>query len=98
MTLDELLLLADEYAAADMHLNGRDSSKARATLAAALREVLKERPNLNLGREPAEPVAWGWIGGDGRIRDCIAPDTHAVLEGDYTVPLYAAPFVSRGEK
>jgi uncharacterized protein YcsI (UPF0317 family) len=36
-----------------------------------------------------EPVAWGWVGHDGCVRDCIAPDTHAIKEGEYTVPLYA---------
>jgi hypothetical protein len=36
-----------------------------------------------------EPVAWGWVGRDGCVRDCIAPDTHAMKEGEYTIPLYA---------
>ncbi len=35
-------------------------------------------------------MAYGWIGSDGQIRDCIAPDTHEQEEGEYTVPLYAA--------
>lgn len=34
-----------------------------------------------------EPVAWGWRSADGQIRDCIAPDTHAHQEGEYTIPL-----------
>lgn len=33
-------------------------------------------------------VAWGHRGRDGQIRDCIAPDTHAECEGDYTIPLF----------
>lgn len=45
----------------------------------------------------AEPVAWGWRGADGQIRDCIAPDTHAEQEGDYTVPLYAHPAPEQAE-
>lgn len=38
-----------------------------------------------------EPVAWGWRGADGQIRDCIAPDTHAEKAGEYTIPLYTHP-------
>lgn len=34
-----------------------------------------------------EIVAWGWRSADGQIRDCIAPDTHAHQEGEYTIPL-----------
>lgn len=37
-----------------------------------------------------EPVAHGWVGQDGFMRDLIAPDTHAVIEGQYTTPLYTA--------
>ncbi len=43
--------------------------------------------------QPAqEPVAWGYRSKDGEIYDCISPEAHADAEGDYTVPLYAAPF------
>lgn len=41
--------------------------------------------------EQQEPVAWGMPRSDGAIIDCISPEEHAHLEGDYTVPLYAAP-------
>ena len=37
-----------------------------------------------------EPVAWGRVF-DGDIIDCICPEEHALNEGDYTIPLYAAP-------
>jgi hypothetical protein len=39
----------------------------------------------------AEPVAWGWPDRNGRIVDCIATETHAKYEGEYTVPLYTSP-------
>jgi len=41
--------------------------------------------------QPQEPVAWGWRDPDGFISDCICPDEHDRIEGDYTVPLYTAP-------
>jgi hypothetical protein len=37
-----------------------------------------------------EPVAWGYRGKDGVIRDCIGPDSHVDYEGDYKIPLYPA--------
>ena len=43
-----------------------------------------------------EPVAWGRIF-DGDIIDCICPEEHALNEGDYTVPLYAAPVSAKRE-
>ena len=48
---------------------------------------------VNAIAKPAqEPVAWGYRSKDGEIYDCISPEAHADAEGDYTVPLYAAPF------
>ena len=43
-------------------------------------------------QEPVEqePVAWGWVM-DGEVNDCIGPTEHARCEGEYQVPLYAAP-------
>lgn len=42
--------------------------------------------------EPAEPVAWGMRDKTtGLILDVICPDEHESHEGDYTIPLYAAP-------
>jgi hypothetical protein len=38
-----------------------------------------------------EPVAWGWRDPDGYISDCICPEEHDRIEGDYTVPLYTTP-------
>ena len=38
-----------------------------------------------------EPVAWGCRFQDGSINDCICPEEHNRCEGDYNVPLYAAP-------
>jgi hypothetical protein len=45
-----------------------------------------------LAEPQQEPVAWGYrLPEDGRIIDCITPEEHARYEGEYTVPLYAAP-------
>jgi hypothetical protein len=44
-----------------------------------------------LAEPQQEPVAWGMPRSDGAIIDCISPEEHANLEGDYTVPLYTAP-------
>lgn len=41
---------------------------------------------------PVEPVAWGMRDKTtGLILDVICPDEHESFEGDYTVPLFAAP-------
>ena len=40
---------------------------------------------------PQEPVAWGCRFQDGSINDCICPEEHNRCEGDYNIPLYAAP-------
>jgi hypothetical protein len=37
-----------------------------------------------------EPIAHGWVGGDGHIRDCISPETYQVIEGQYNLPMYTA--------
>ena len=50
----------------------------------ALREALAEQTEQ-------EPVAWGCRFQDGSIHDCICPEAHAECEGDYNIPLYAAP-------
>lgn len=53
--------------------------------------VVKDELAAELARLKAqEPVAWGYRGKDGVIRDCIGPDSHADCEGDYTIPLYLA--------
>jgi hypothetical protein len=36
-------------------------------------------------------VAWAMSRPDGLILDVICPDEHDAYEGEYTVPLYAAP-------
>jgi len=41
--------------------------------------------------EKQEPVAWGMQNDDGQIYDCITPEEHARLEGEYKVPLYTTP-------
>jgi hypothetical protein len=38
-----------------------------------------------------KPIAWGMPRPDGAIIDCITPEEHARMPGQYTVPLYAAP-------
>jgi hypothetical protein len=38
-----------------------------------------------------QPIAWGMPQPDGAIIDCITPEEHARMPGQYTVPLYAAP-------
>ena len=38
-----------------------------------------------------EPVAWGMMNDDGKIYDCICPEEHDRVEGEYTVPLYTTP-------
>ena len=43
-------------------------------------------------KQAAEPVAWGMEDKEtGLILDVICPATHDELEGDYTIPLFAAP-------
>jgi hypothetical protein len=44
-----------------------------------------------LAQPAQEPVAWGFRHDDGAIYDCISPEAHADCEGEYNVPLYAAP-------
>ena len=41
--------------------------------------------------EKVEPVAWAMRRADGLVLDVICPDEHESHEGDYTMPLYAAP-------
>lgn len=43
-----------------------------------------------------KPVCWGWPDANGKIMDCIGPEGHAKYEGEYTVPLYAAPRANHG--
>ena len=58
----------------------------------ALWEMAENARELGLDYEPAqEPVAWGMQNDDGRIYDCITPEEHARLEGEYKVPLYTTP-------
>jgi hypothetical protein len=38
-----------------------------------------------------QPIAWGMPRPDGTIIDCITPEEHDRMPGNYTVPLYAAP-------
>jgi len=44
-----------------------------------------------------EPVAWGCRFQDGSINDCICPEEHNRCEGDYNIPLYAAPVSAKRE-
>ena len=39
--------------------------------------------------KPVTPTCYGWRGKDGAVRDCTAPDTHQIIEGQYNAPLYA---------
>jgi hypothetical protein len=41
--------------------------------------------------KPPEPAAWGMLGRDGQIVDCITPAEHARLAGEYTIALYRRP-------
>jgi hypothetical protein len=50
-----------------------------------------EKCNSALAQPAQEPVAWGYRNRDGAIYDCISPEAHADVEGDYTVPLYTTP-------
>jgi hypothetical protein len=47
--------------------------------------------------EMVEPVAWAMSRPDGLILDVICPDEHDAYEGEYTVPLYAAPRPAKRE-
>lgn len=52
----------------------------------------KARAALAATPAPVEPVAWGMRDKTtGLILDVICPDEHESFEGDYTVPLFAAP-------
>ena len=44
-----------------------------------------------LAQPEQEPVAWGMMNDDGKIYDCICPEEHDRVEGEYTVPLYTTP-------
>ena len=48
--------------------------------------------------EPQKPVAWGYKNSDGQIIDCITPEEHDRIEGDYTIPLYTLPQADPGGK
>jgi hypothetical protein len=39
----------------------------------------------------AKPVAWAIQSDDGLVLDVITPEEHDSYEGEYTLPLYAAP-------
>ena len=68
---------------------------ARDTATEALRlydEVERLSAPLAPTPAPVEPVAWGMRDKTtGLILDVICPDEHESFEGDYTVPLFAAP-------
>lgn len=56
------------------------------------RAIRVAREALAATPAPAEPVAWGMRDKTtGLILDVICPDEHESFEGDYTVPLFAAP-------
>ena len=44
-----------------------------------------------LAAPQAEPVAWAMLRADGLVLDVICPDERDAYQGEYTVPLYAAP-------
>ena len=44
-----------------------------------------------LAQPEQEPVAWGMMNDDGKIYDCICPEEHDRVEGEYTIPLYTSP-------
>lgn len=44
-----------------------------------------------LAQPEQEPVAWGMMNNDGKIYDCICPEEHDRVEGEYTTPLYTTP-------
>jgi len=77
MTKDEALKLALE--ALDGLSEPYDVLKAQK----AIREALAQPEQ--------EPVAWGMMNDDGKIYDCICPEEHDRVEGEYTVPLYTTP-------
>jgi hypothetical protein len=57
-----------------------------------LRTALAEQIVTSDCSDSHQPVAWGYrVPADGVIIDCITPEEHAREEGEYTVPLYAAP-------
>jgi len=82
MTKDEALKLALEALEVstdwDVNATGRQLKSMQAIT--ALRKALAAHVQ--------EPVAWGMQNDYGQIYDCITPEEHANLEGEYTVPLY----------
>ena len=52
---------------------------------------MQQAEQSQLADATLEPVAWGCRFQDGSIHDCICPESHAECEGDYNIPLYAAP-------
>ena len=78
-TVNPLQELAEQ---AYMLTHGKETIEAIASGRAAL-----------AGAKPAKPIAFGRLV-DGDIADVICPETHEYYEGDYTVPLYAAPLAA----
>jgi hypothetical protein len=85
--LEALEMLTDCYDDSAVGLEIDAIKALRAALADHNEEVL----------EMVEPVAWAMSRPDGLILDVICPDEHDAYEGEYTVPLYAAPRPAKRE-
>jgi hypothetical protein len=76
----------------DMLVNGGALKLALNSLRRGTQSQQEIADELEKTAQPAqEPVAWGYRNHDGAIYDCISPEAHADVEGDYTVPLYTTP-------
>lgn len=101
--MKEIMKLADAYASVSSEFDALDfpmtddlviRDKSRADLHTAVDALIAERDALAAKLAEIEgqaPIAYGWFGSDGHIRDCISPETHEVIEGQYDAPLYLAP-------
>jgi hypothetical protein len=87
LALEALEMLTDCYDDSAVGLEIDAIKALRAALADHNEEVL----------EMVEPVAWAMSRPDGLILDVICPDEHDAYEGEYTVPLYAAPRPAKRE-
>ena len=85
MTKDEALKLALEALTG----NWTNETECEALHAKHMESItaIKEA----LAQPEQEPVAWGMMNDDGKIYDCICPEEHDRVEGEYTVPLYTTP-------
>jgi hypothetical protein len=74
---------ANDYAGDECNCGADEANREIDAAITALRQALEQPAD--------EPVAWGMENDSGQVYDCITPEEHARVEGEYTVPLYRGP-------